>query len=216
MKTPQFRAVKLLSSLFIIATVICNLWYLGIVIWKYQVLELERILMFDTQYIIRSFSMNLLYMNFITVFLFGYAFNIASIFLLQLSTWVSLITIGGGIFSCFYSKLNSHSYIDTSLNSNLLSNSSALTKLVQRYSSQNFLRNTGLFMKEYDLVLKYFLIFEFTSLICLVAVTLCGIVARCITIYEEEVQTPAMRVEMTGSDAISSLRPTKTTVCLRA
>lgn len=214
MKTVQFRAVRVICTLFITAMVLNCIAYFGLCMWKRELLDLEKIMLYGNFCTLRSFSLYLGYVNLINSFLFGYAFNIASKTLLQMCLWFTVGTLSAGGFSCFYLKSYSLSNIKAALSTSFFSVGTLSIRMMERYPNMDFFKIQQLYEEEYSFVLKYFLIFELISLSVLVSIGICGLIARFMTIHEYKAQIPHIQEETVGSETLS-LKPMRNLISIR-
>lgn len=214
MKTCKFKITRAFSAILIIATVLSNLIYLGFFTYNYKIFEIERSLMFEQTWTLRSFSLYLVYLNLISSFLFGYAFNIASKYLIKVAIWIALTIDGFGVFSCVYTRLFAANAMTVALQTNMFSPGSTNLGIFERYPGQSLIDIQKNFSLEYGKVMKYFEIFEGVSLIGLLCLIVCGVSARFMKVTVEKECVPHF-VEETVGNEVTSLRPVHTMISLR-
>ena len=214
MKTLKFKILRFFTIIFIIATIFSNLVYFSFYIWKREVYDIERILQYGKLCSVRSFSLYIVYLNLITSFLFAYAFNLGSKALLNCCIWVSLFSICAGIFTLFYTKVYALLNIKTALGTTFFSNPTLPIKMMERYPNRDFVKMQEEYQIEFDLVSKYFMIFEIISLAGITTIGICGLMANFMQIHEIKKEIPRVREEVVGIEEVS-LRPMKTTITLR-
>ena len=216
MKTYQFKLVRAFCALMIIATILGNMVYLGIFVWKYKVFDIERSLLFEKSWTLRSFSLYLIYLNIFVSFSYGYSFNIASKYMLKVVNWISVLINGFGAFACGYLKLYGHDAMQLSLQTNMFSYGTSGSNIFERYPGQtNIIDIKILYLNEYEALIKNFIVFEVCSIVAVLAMTLSGLSVRFLKIHRDEEKIPEIISEVVGNEEIISLRPVTTLVSMR-
>ncbi len=199
MKTLKFKISRVFCYLFITAIVINSIVYFGIYLWKREVLNMEKIMLYGNLCTLKSFSLYLIYLNLLNAFSLGYAFNISSKSLLQWCLWFSLGTISAGLAASSYLYQYIRPSISTVFNTSFFSNDMLSSKMMARYlSTTSFTEIQRLYEEEYSFMMKYFLIFEVISLIMLSLMSICGLFARFVTINEYKPRLPPIHENVVG------------------
>lgn len=206
MKTWKFRLVRAISTLLVITTVICNFIYIGHFIWNYKLFEIEKILMFEKNWSVRSFSLYLVYFNLLSAFLFGYSFNIGSKPMLKITSWLSIAANGFGVFSCVYLKLYAADTLQVALQTNMFSTGNANLSIFERYPGLGLSEIQKNFIAEHAQIASHYLIFEIINIGSLLTMTTCSFIAQFIKIHNEEEYTQRIENSTAGSSSFS-LRP---------
>lgn len=206
MKTPAYRALRVLCSVFIlilIATNVAGIVYTG---YHYETLSIESTVLLGSRYSLKNFAKVLVYLNLLFAFLSSYALNLGYGFLMGMSIWIGIVAEIIGVYSVTYFREKGSSPLISRLRYGV-SNTPELVFKLSDYSSCTTLEDAqDYFISEFAALKNHFVVAEAISLVAMSIVVAGLLVGRCIEREEKTPATPVITSTVAGLRTAESLR----------
>lgn len=187
MKTKSYKALRAFCMLFIIGIVILNLVLIVYLCYHRKVLSLETGILLGHRITIRSSAVGLIYLNLLLSFLNGYAFNIASKFMLTATMWLTILVNLFSAFIIIYLKCFGENMLKAAFGTNIFNpDGSIIYGLEETFKSDNLVNSRELFFKTYKEVLENFITCEMLIIVCLTVLVIGAITRQFMKVHLPE------------------------------